>query len=255
MREGNAILGELGRLQSAVSHHEALVELLAGEPAAAEAQLRAGYEKLEEMGEHTLIATTAAMLAQAVSPRAGRRRRRASAIAADAADDDVPTQAMWRGVRARLLAAEGRAEAAAALARDAVALAERTDFPTVHADARLDLAAVLEGAAAEAAARRRWRRARALRAERQCRLGRAGPSAARRGAGRRIDGGGRCSSRSSTSRRYLMGGQCDGLRSVADETDEHGKVVPRRNTVRFHFLIVQGEHVLRGESASRADRW
>ena len=43
--------------------------------------------------------------------------------------------------------------------------------------------------------------------------------------------------------------------SVADETDEHGNVVPRRNTVRFHFLIVQGEHVLRGESASRADRW
>ena len=66
VREGNAILGELGRLQSAVSHHEALVELLAGEPAAAEAQLRAGYERLEAMGEHTLIATTAAMLAQAV---------------------------------------------------------------------------------------------------------------------------------------------------------------------------------------------
>ena len=155
VREGNAILGELGRLQSAVSHHEALVELLAGEPAAAEAQLRAGYEKLEEMGEHTLIATTAAMLAQAVlaQGRPEEAARFCAIAAATTADDDVPTQAMWRGVRARLLAAEGRAEAAAALARDAVALAERTDFPTVHADARLDLAAVLEGAAAEAAAR------------------------------------------------------------------------------------------------------
>ena len=48
---------------------------------------------------------------------------------------------------------QGRAEAAAALAREAVALAERTDFPTVRADALLDLAAVLDGAAAEAAAR------------------------------------------------------------------------------------------------------
>ena len=29
--------------------------------------------------------------------------------------------------------------------------------------------------------------------------------------------------------------------AVAAETDEHGNVVPRRSTVRFHFLIVQGE--------------
>jgi hypothetical protein len=43
--------------------------------------------------------------------------------------------------------------------------------------------------------------------------------------------------------------------AVADETDEHGNVVPRRNTVRFEFLIVQGEHVVKGESSSRADRW
>lgn len=43
--------------------------------------------------------------------------------------------------------------------------------------------------------------------------------------------------------------------TVAAETDEHGNVVQRRNPVRFEFLIVQGEHVLKGESASRADRW
>lgn len=43
--------------------------------------------------------------------------------------------------------------------------------------------------------------------------------------------------------------------AVAAETDENGNVVPRRNTVRFEFLIVQGEHVLKGESASRADQW
>ena len=36
------------------------------EPAAAEARLRSGYERLEEMGEKALLATTAAMLAQAV---------------------------------------------------------------------------------------------------------------------------------------------------------------------------------------------
>ena len=42
----------------------------------------------------------------------------------------------------------------------------------------------------------------------------------------------------------------DGLRLVAAQTDQHGNVVPRRNTVRFHFLIVQGEHALKGQSAS-----
>jgi hypothetical protein len=43
--------------------------------------------------------------------------------------------------------------------------------------------------------------------------------------------------------------------TVAAEMDEQGVVVPRRNPVRFHFLIVQGEHVLEGESVSSADRW
>jgi hypothetical protein len=43
--------------------------------------------------------------------------------------------------------------------------------------------------------------------------------------------------------------------SVAAETNEQGEVIPRRSTVRFHFLIVQGDHVLRGEASSNAERW
>jgi hypothetical protein len=43
--------------------------------------------------------------------------------------------------------------------------------------------------------------------------------------------------------------------SVAPETDENGKVVPRETLVRFHFLVVQGDHVLSGESASLVDKW
>jgi hypothetical protein len=43
--------------------------------------------------------------------------------------------------------------------------------------------------------------------------------------------------------------------SVAAEMDERGVVVPRSDAVRFHFLIVQGEHVLEGESVSSADLW
>ena len=49
-----------------LSHHEALVEMLAGQPDVAEDRLRRAYETLDEMGEKTLLATTAAMLAQAI---------------------------------------------------------------------------------------------------------------------------------------------------------------------------------------------
>src|SRR5207249_8617596 len=65
IREANGILDDLGRLESAVSHHEAAVELLAGQPTTAESKLLIGYHRLQAMGEKSLLATTAAMLAQA----------------------------------------------------------------------------------------------------------------------------------------------------------------------------------------------
>ena len=67
IREADAILDDLGRLESAVSHHEAIVELLAGDPGAAESKLLTGYQKLSAMGERSLLATTAALLAVAAS--------------------------------------------------------------------------------------------------------------------------------------------------------------------------------------------
>jgi DNA-binding SARP family transcriptional activator/tetratricopeptide (TPR) repeat protein len=156
IREGNEILDDLGQLQSAVSHHEALVEMLAGQPATAEARLRAGYAKLEEMGEGTLLATTAAMLAQAIHAQ-GRHQEADSLCLVSkrtAAAEDLPTQAMWRRVRAKILGQQGRTGEAEALAREAVRLSEPTDLLTMRADALVDLAEVLElrGSAAEAAA-------------------------------------------------------------------------------------------------------
>jgi tetratricopeptide (TPR) repeat protein len=59
-----------------------------------------------------------------------------------AAEDDISAQIAWRGVRAKLLAAE-RWDEAHALATEAVRLAERTDFLTIHAEALVDLAEVL----------------------------------------------------------------------------------------------------------------
>jgi hypothetical protein len=71
-----------------------------------------------------------------------------------AADDDLLTQYMWRGVRAKLLAHAGRFEEGAAIAREAVRLAHTSDDPTAQGNALLDLAEVLEGGGqpAEAAA-------------------------------------------------------------------------------------------------------
>ena len=144
IREGNAILDDLGSMHSAVSHHEAMVELLAGDPAGAEARLRRGYDALREMGERGLLATTAAMLAQAVLAQ-GRDEEAGelAAVAATAAPrEDLATQAIWRGARARVLARAGSDEAAAALAREAVAAHRADRLVTHHADALLDLAEV-----------------------------------------------------------------------------------------------------------------
>jgi DNA-binding SARP family transcriptional activator len=142
---GDEILGELGGLHAAISQQEALVEMLAGRPWAAEARLRTGYDRLKEMGEKALLATTAAMLAQAVyaqgRPDEAEELCRLSKGAA--APNDLSAQVAWRGVCARLSAERGLTDEAEALAREAVRLAEPTDFLTIRADALLDLAAVL----------------------------------------------------------------------------------------------------------------
>jgi DNA-binding SARP family transcriptional activator len=146
VREGNAILGELGRMESAVSHHEALVELLAGRPDAAEARLRVGYEELGRMGgDGALLATTAAMLAQAVyeQDRLEEALELCELSAGTAPPEDLVTQVVWRGVRAKALARREQHAEAQALAHEAVALVETTDLVTHHGDALLDLATVL----------------------------------------------------------------------------------------------------------------
>jgi Flp pilus assembly protein TadD len=55
----------------------------------------------------------------------------------------VITQVLWRGVRARCLAVGDGLDEAERLAREAVTLAERTDFVNQRADALVDLGIVL----------------------------------------------------------------------------------------------------------------
>ena len=143
-----ATFEELGlTLSSAVSHHAAMVELFAGDPVAAERILRSGYAALEAMGATALLSTTAAILGQALlAQERGQDAERLAELSAElTAADDLITQALWRSVRARALAARGDLDDAERLAREAVEIAEPTDFLNHRADALVDHASVLRG--------------------------------------------------------------------------------------------------------------
>jgi class 3 adenylate cyclase/tetratricopeptide (TPR) repeat protein len=161
LQQANEMLSQLGSLVATVSHHEAVVRLLAEQPALAELPLRAGVDALSSMSNGDLLATTTAMLAQAVY--AQQRLREADELcrvaAAAAAAEDIVTQVIWRGVRAKILARDGRCEQAAALANEAVQLVEPTDLLSHHGDAMLDLADVLRTCSRDDESRRAVRAA------------------------------------------------------------------------------------------------
>jgi len=145
--EGNAIVAELGRIYSAgLSHHEAFVEMLIGEPSVAEDRLRHAYETLEEMGEKTLLASTAAYLAQAIyaQDRPEEALHFSQVSREIAVKEDLSAQVVGRGASAKILARQGRGEEGETLAREGVELAASTDFLIHRGEAFLDLAEVLQ---------------------------------------------------------------------------------------------------------------
>lgn len=149
LAESSSILTDLGvTMHTAVSHHEAYVALASGDTVGAATLLTKGYERLEEMGEKALLATTAAMLADVVFEQ-GRLDDawKFTQVAEDAAAaDDLSVQILWRRVRARLLVQRGAAAEAKRMGAEAVALAALTDWLTERADALLSQAEVLGGA-------------------------------------------------------------------------------------------------------------
>ena len=146
VREGNAIIEDRRIYSAGLSHHEAFVEMLAGQPAMAEDRLRRAYAMLDEMGEKNFLATTVAMLAQAIyaQDRPEEAWRLCEVSQAIARDEDLSAQVIGRGTCAKILAGQGRGDQAEALAREAVTLAASTDFLTHHGQAFIDLAEVLQ---------------------------------------------------------------------------------------------------------------
>ena len=124
----------------------AWVELLAGEPAAAERELRWGVDTLREIGEFAWLPTVAGILAEAVSVQ-GRDEEAEEIVTMGeetAGSDDAYSQGLLRSVRAKSLARRGQVEEAERLAREAVAVAEPTDFLFLQSFARTSLGEVLQ---------------------------------------------------------------------------------------------------------------
>jgi ATP/maltotriose-dependent transcriptional regulator MalT len=121
------------------------VELLAGDPAAAERELRPAIAQLEAAGELANLASLAAQLAETLHVQGDNDGALAASATSEAAasEDDVHAQVAWRAARAKALAALGRDADAEACARDAVRLAATTDSPLLAADALLALATAL----------------------------------------------------------------------------------------------------------------
>ncbi|HZQ89597.1 MAG TPA: adenylate/guanylate cyclase domain-containing protein [Gaiellaceae bacterium] len=123
----------------------ARVELLAGRTDAAEELLRRDFDDLTALEENYYRPLVAAVWAQALFDLGRHDEAEAATRTADelGTPDDVETQAVWRSVRAKVLARRGEGGEALALAEQAVALLRETDAPVMQADALLDLADVL----------------------------------------------------------------------------------------------------------------
>jgi tetratricopeptide (TPR) repeat protein len=121
------------------------VEMLAGDASAAERSVRASCQLLEELGDTGYRATGTGRLAESlcVLGRFDEAEHVTQVAEGLSGPDDLVSQALWRQVRAKLLARAGRHAEAERLAREAVALVEQTDMLDSHAHALADLAQVL----------------------------------------------------------------------------------------------------------------
>ncbi len=124
----------------------AQIEVLAGDVATAERELRASSSAFDEIGAATSATTHRALLADVVARfgHAGEAEELVDRVAREAPADDLVAHVLWRCALARVRAREGSAEDAATLAAEARRLLADAEFP------QLSIAVLT--AAAEAAA-------------------------------------------------------------------------------------------------------
>jgi tetratricopeptide (TPR) repeat protein len=147
-QESRSSLEELGwKVQAAVtSQSSGPIELLAGDPAAAEVELLLDFAALDAMGEKYYLSTTAAFLAEALYQQD--RLEDAAGYCAIcrelASPDDISSQFLWRSIQGKILARTGDLENAQSLGKEAVALIDPLEDPDAAASTLLDLAEIYE---------------------------------------------------------------------------------------------------------------
>jgi tetratricopeptide (TPR) repeat protein len=132
------------------------IEMIAGDAAAAEAELKKGCDALRAMGQRGVLSSALPALAEAkyALGRFGEAQRLTEEAEALAPAADLDAQARWRTVRAKVLAQRGQFTAARQLGDEAEALIAPTTWADLQAEVQVAKAEVakLAGAPAEAAA-------------------------------------------------------------------------------------------------------
>jgi class 3 adenylate cyclase/tetratricopeptide (TPR) repeat protein len=159
MRDAQAMLEEVALAvwrSGPVAQLAGWIELLAGDPQAAERELRRGYDALTRVGELSWLSTLAAILADAVYEQGqhDEAERLAASSEASAGAADIYSHALLRSVRAKILAHRGATDDADRLAVEAVTLADTSDFLNLRAQTRVAHIEVLEAASRVDDARR-----------------------------------------------------------------------------------------------------
>jgi class 3 adenylate cyclase/tetratricopeptide (TPR) repeat protein len=133
-------------LANLLSFESVGIELLAGDPAAAAEFAAEGFRLHAESGQQAFLAPASAIMAQAAY--ALDQLEDAEAWAARAAElaasDDRRTGALWRGVRAKVLARRGEHAEAQRLAHEAVTMIADSDLLDPQGDAYANLGEVLQ---------------------------------------------------------------------------------------------------------------
>jgi class 3 adenylate cyclase/tetratricopeptide (TPR) repeat protein len=146
-RKSRALLHDLGQGVYAASTgiDLARVELHDGDLALAQREVQSDCDFLAAKGETYFLSTMAALLARIVREQGRDDEALALSHTAEAAtaSDDLESQALWRMVRAPILARAGDWQQAEDLALKAVELVRQTESPMLQADALAELAVVL----------------------------------------------------------------------------------------------------------------